>query len=356
MLDRASDASQDRARRGAGRRSRRRPCSSCCSPATSCCGRCARRWASRAASKICSGCSPPRSLPRSSRCRCSGGSHRRCRGGRSWRGRMGSSSSTCCASPSLFFRNADDLWAARTFYVWLSVFNLLAISLAWSVLVDLLAVPEAKRLFAIIAAGASLGGLAGPVLGTLLVAPIGHSGTAWACRRYLLGGSAALAEFLHRWRDRNPVDHDRRSRRARSRWAATFRWRNGRFPLRLSHDDRAVRRAAGGRDDISLFRTSPSREGDVSRQGAADAGFRPDRHRRAVPDAGRAGATDRPHRDALRHRRAARLCSADHGGGFSVAGRGAGVRRACVRDDRAPRRRICAGAAGPRNAVHGRAS
>jgi ATP:ADP antiporter, AAA family len=103
----------------------------------------------------------------------------------------------------LFSSNADDLWAARTFYVWLSVFNLLAISLAWSVLVDLLAVPEAKRLFAIIAAGASLGGLAGPVLGTLLVAPLGHSGLV-GLSALLLTGSTALAEFLHRWRDRYP--------------------------------------------------------------------------------------------------------------------------------------------------------
>ncbi|HKS12005.1 MAG TPA: MFS transporter, partial [Pseudomonas sp.] len=32
----------------------------------------------------------------------------------------------------LFFRAADDLWTARAFYIWLSVFNLLTISLAWS--------------------------------------------------------------------------------------------------------------------------------------------------------------------------------------------------------------------------------
>ena len=113
----------------------------------------------------------------------------------------------------LFFRNVDDLWAARTFYVWLSVFNLLAISLAWSVLVDLLAVPEAKRLFAIIAAGASLGGLAGPVLGTLLVAPIGHSGLVGLSALFL-GGSATLAEFLHRWRDRHPVERPEQLTRA----------------------------------------------------------------------------------------------------------------------------------------------
>lgn len=104
----------------------------------------------------------------------------------------------------LFIQNPDNLWAARSFYVWLSVFNLLAISLAWSVLADLLVVPQAKRLFAVIAAGASLGGLTGPVLGTLLVAPIGHAGLL-ALSAVMLAASAGLAELLHRWRDAHPV-------------------------------------------------------------------------------------------------------------------------------------------------------
>ena len=49
----------------------------------------------------------------------------------------------------------DDVWLARGFYVWLSVFNMIAISLAWSVLVDLFSTGEAKRLFPAVAAGAS---------------------------------------------------------------------------------------------------------------------------------------------------------------------------------------------------------
>jgi AAA family ATP:ADP antiporter len=102
-----------------------------------------------------------------------------------------------------FVRNPDDVWTARAFYVWLSVFNLLAISLAWSVLADLLATEQAKRLFAIIAGGASLGGLTGPILGTLLVAPIGHAGLLLLAAA-LLAMSAACAVWLHHWRDRNP--------------------------------------------------------------------------------------------------------------------------------------------------------
>ena len=70
----------------------------------------------------------------------------------------------------------DNVWLARTFYIWLSVFNLIAISVAWSVLVDVFSVSQAKRLFALMAGGASLGGLTGPLLGIALVVPLGHGG------------------------------------------------------------------------------------------------------------------------------------------------------------------------------------
>lgn len=97
----------------------------------------------------------------------------------------------------------EGVWAGRAFYIWLSVFNLMAISLAWSVLADVFASEEAKRLFALIAGGASLGGLTGPTLGALLVAPIGHAGLL-VLSALLLAGSAVAAVWLHRWRDRHP--------------------------------------------------------------------------------------------------------------------------------------------------------
>ena len=98
----------------------------------------------------------------------------------------------------------DDVWLARTFYIWVSVINLLMISLAWSVLADVMESHEAKRLFALIAAGASLGGLAGPLLTTLLVKPLGHGGL-MLFSAMLIGASAAMATWLHRWRDRHPL-------------------------------------------------------------------------------------------------------------------------------------------------------
>ncbi|HLM53698.1 MAG TPA: MFS transporter [Pseudoxanthomonas sp.] len=103
-----------------------------------------------------------------------------------------------------FMVQPENLWFARGFYVWLSVFNLLAISLAWSVLADLFGSAQAKRLFALMAGGASLGGLTGPVLGTLLVEPIGHAGLLLLSAA-LLAASAGAGCWLQRWRDRNPA-------------------------------------------------------------------------------------------------------------------------------------------------------
>ena len=99
----------------------------------------------------------------------------------------------------------DAVWGARVFYVWLSVFNLLAISVAWSVLADLFSLAQAKRVFALMAAGASAGGLVGPLLGATLVKPIGHAGLLYLAAA-LLVVAIGVAMRLQAWRDAHPLD------------------------------------------------------------------------------------------------------------------------------------------------------
>jgi AAA family ATP:ADP antiporter len=53
---------------------------------------------------------------------------------------------------------------AAAFYVWVSTFNLLIISVFWSFMADIYSRPQAKRLFGFIAAGGTLGGIAGPAV------------------------------------------------------------------------------------------------------------------------------------------------------------------------------------------------
>lgn len=94
----------------------------------------------------------------------------------------------------------DSEWVARVFYVWLSVYNMVAISLAWSVLADVFSVDQAKRLFALIAAGASAGGLIGPLVGVAFVGLIGHGGL-MGCAAGLLVVGIATSRALYRCRD-----------------------------------------------------------------------------------------------------------------------------------------------------------
>ncbi len=99
----------------------------------------------------------------------------------------------------------ENVWAGRAFYIWVSVINLLLISLAWSVLADVFASAEAKRLFALIAGGASAGGLTGPLLAAWLVQPLGHGGLLLLSSLFI-AASAGMALWLHRWRDLHPRD------------------------------------------------------------------------------------------------------------------------------------------------------
>lgn len=61
----------------------------------------------------------------------------------------------------------------KAFYVWVSVFSLFHISVFWSFMSDLFNKEQAGRLFGIIAAGASLGGLIGPALPALFAESLG---------------------------------------------------------------------------------------------------------------------------------------------------------------------------------------
>ena len=63
----------------------------------------------------------------------------------------------------------DDPWAAGSFFVWGSVFNLFVVSLFWSLMSELWSHAEAKRLYGFISAGGTAGALAGPTLTQVLV-------------------------------------------------------------------------------------------------------------------------------------------------------------------------------------------
>ena len=70
----------------------------------------------------------------------------------------------------------SEVLVARVFFIWVSVFNLLVVSVFWSFMVDTFLPEQGKRLFGAIAAGGSLGAVAGPFLASVLVRPFGRAG------------------------------------------------------------------------------------------------------------------------------------------------------------------------------------
>jgi len=67
----------------------------------------------------------------------------------------------------------DPAWVARVFFVWVSVFNLLVVSVFWTFMADLFTNEQGRRLFGVIAAGGSAGAVAGPALTAGLVRVLG---------------------------------------------------------------------------------------------------------------------------------------------------------------------------------------
>ena len=74
----------------------------------------------------------------------------------------------------LWFRlEADHTWIARTYFVWVSVFNLFVVTAFWSLMADVFTREQAGRVFGFIWAGASTGGLIGPLVARELAVPLG---------------------------------------------------------------------------------------------------------------------------------------------------------------------------------------
>lgn len=91
----------------------------------------------------------------------------------------------------------SNLRVGTFFYVWISVLNLMLVSVFWSFLLEMFSAEQTKRLFGFIAAGGTFGALVGPLIARLLVDSIGNSGVLYVgsvgflgaiiCQRILIG-------------------------------------------------------------------------------------------------------------------------------------------------------------------------
>jgi AAA family ATP:ADP antiporter len=76
----------------------------------------------------------------------------------------------------LFKLAPENRWIGAAYYVWFSVINLFMISVFWTLMSDLFSASQATRLFAFIAAGGSVGAIAGPLVVRLAVNALGLDG------------------------------------------------------------------------------------------------------------------------------------------------------------------------------------
>ncbi len=74
---------------------------------------------------------------------------------------------------ALFEFIEKDRWVAAAFFVWTSTFNLLTISVFWSLMADMFSKGQAKRLFGFVAAGGTVGTLIAPAFTALFVNALG---------------------------------------------------------------------------------------------------------------------------------------------------------------------------------------
>jgi len=101
-----------------------------------------------------------------------------------------------------FFPDVVGVATGRTFFVWLSVFNLFCTTLFWVLMADGFKLEQAKRLFPLIAVGGTLGASAGSWIASTSAEALGHPGLILAA-----AGGIELAVFCC-WRLTRQLDRE----------------------------------------------------------------------------------------------------------------------------------------------------
>ena len=88
---------------------------------------------------------------------------------------------------------------AQVFFVWISVLNLMLVSVFWSFLLEMFDSEQAKRLFGFVAAGGTLGALIGPFTAGMLVDRIGNAGVLYLGAAGFLGAIVCQRVLIKIW-------------------------------------------------------------------------------------------------------------------------------------------------------------
>ena len=110
----------------------------------------------------------------------------------------------------LLRQGVAEVWVARVFYVWVSVFNLFVVSVFWTFMADIYSTAQARRLFGFIAAGGSAGAIAGPLVTNRFAEAIGMANLL-IVSSLMLGFALIAVLRLRTWAASGtaPADNDR---------------------------------------------------------------------------------------------------------------------------------------------------
>ena len=97
-----------------------------------------------------------------------------------------------------FERAPNDPVLARTFFIWVSVFNLFIVSVFWSFMVDLFSREQSRRIFGFLAAGGTAGALLGPLITGFLAEHVGQV-VLMLVSATLLALALVAIRYLLRW-------------------------------------------------------------------------------------------------------------------------------------------------------------
>jgi AAA family ATP:ADP antiporter len=137
--------------------------------------------------------------------------------------------------------SAQNVWVGRAFYVWVSVFNLFVVTLFWAFMTDVFNSEQAKRLFAFISVGGSIGAIVGPIITVTLVHKVGAANLILVTAA-MLEAAPWCVKFFPTEFARDPERQPRNPVEATSKLAPP----HPSTALRSARDDRTAEQPIGG--------------------------------------------------------------------------------------------------------------
>ena len=110
----------------------------------------------------------------------------------------------------LLGEDEENLRVGTFFYVWISVLNLMLVSIFWSFMLEMFDAGQAKRLFGFIAAGGTAGALVGPAVAGLTVTTIGNAGVLYVATGGFVAAILCQRLLMRLWAKRGGVTAGKR--------------------------------------------------------------------------------------------------------------------------------------------------